>query len=993
MPIPHVDKKKKSSSAPKKKANATQSAKKKTTKKEKPAEQTKKKKSLETKKPAKKGKKKGSGAVTSKEAWKGLKRKERKAKIKKELGNASSRKQKRKIKKAAHKGKPFYKRWISFRFLWKFGAVMSILGLAAGVAGGFWLYNWVSADLASIEDIENRAIAKTTKIYASDGETLLYEVGDNQRIDTTLDKIDDDIEHAVLSIEDKRFYEHGAVDYYGISRAAFNNVANRDATGEGASTLTQQFAKNVALSNEQTYERKLKEVVLAVRLEQKYSKDEILEYYLNDIYFGANIQGVEAAAQEYFDKSAEEVSIAEAATLAALPQNPVYMLSNPDALEYRKNNALDIMLEEGYISEKEAETAKAEKVKVVEEVEDTISDHAPHFANYVNSILEAQFGQNTVRRGGLNVVTTIDLDYQKTAQSVIEEGMANVESYGGSNASLVHIDPKTGFIKAMVGSRDFYDTANDGQVNVATSLQQPGSSLKPFAYMLAFSKGFTPETKVWDVETDFLSVAADGSVSGGPYRPRNYSLGQAGPVTMRSALATSLNIPAVKALYLGGMPDFLDMVERFGYSSFDPERVGLSIILGGAEVTLVEHTNAYATLAADGMNREAVSIQKITDQNGEVVYEWKDEPERAMKAEHVRTLTNVLSDIGARGGSFFPLTLSDYRPFAAKTGTTDEYRDAWTMGYTPSAAAGIWAGNNDNTPMANGAAGLYVAAPMLTDYFERITAGTEAEDFVPAEYSAANSVLGGNIFSGAKDIRVDRVTGLRIPDDCPAYPEEFIETKEERVGHSILYYLDKANPTVLSNIINPGYDPMFDAWEKAIGNRTEGEFSTGGEQGEEDSGAIPDEFMPCDARDEASEPSVELALSSTNYTQDNFRFFANVTAIGSTTVQFFIDGNLVDQQSFDLGDQQTTVPTEAGYSAATLTAGNHTASVIVTDAAGRSAQTSVGITFDGGDEAESGGEPDTDEAIDDESIIQQINDSEGGDDGTDPQAILDQIGE
>lgn len=979
MPIPHIENKKKTASASSKKQAAAAPEKK--LKKDVSSTSVVKDERKRTKKETPSRKKKASGgAATNKESWKGLKRKERKAKLKKELGNAGSRKQKRKIKKAAYKGKPFYKRWISFRFLWRFGAVMSFLGVAALVGGGFWLYNWVSADLASIDDIENRAIAKTTKIYASDGTTLLYEVGDNQRIDTTLDKIDADIKNAVVAIEDKRFYDHGAVDYYGIARAAMANVTNRDATGQGASTLTQQFAKNVALSNERTVERKLKEVVLSVRLEQKYSKDDILEYYLNDIYFGANIQGVEAAAQEYFDKSAEEVSIAEAATLAALPQNPVYMLSNPDALEYRKNQTLDIMVSEGYITDKEAESAKAETVKVVEEVEDTISDDAPHFANYVSSILEAQFGQNMVRRGGLNVITTIDLDYQKIAQDVITEGMPNVESYGGSNASLVHIDPKTGFIKAMVGSRDFYDTANDGQVNVATSLQQPGSSLKPFAYMLAFSKGFTPETRVWDVETDFLSVAADGSVSGGSYRPRNYSLGQAGPVTMRSALATSLNIPAVKALYLGGMPDFLDMMERFGYTSFDPDRVGLSIILGGAEVTLLEHTNAYATLAADGMHREPVSIQKITDSKGEVIYEWKDEPTRAMEAEHVRTLTNVLSDIGARGGSFFPLTLSDYRPFAAKTGTTDEYRDAWTMGYTPSAAAGIWAGNNDNSPMAQGAAGLYVAAPLLTDYFERITAGTEAEDFIPAEYVAANAILGGNVFSGEKEVRVDRVSGLRIPDDCPSYPEEFIETKSERSGHSILYYLDKANPTVLSNIINPGNDPMFENWEKAIGGRSEGEFATEGEQDGEDTGAIPDEYMPCDARDESSQPGVELALSSREYTQEDFRFFANVTAIGSTTVQFFIDGNLVDEQSYNLGEEQRTVPTEANYSGASLTAGSHTASVIVTDAAGRTAQQSVSIDFAGGDEAVSGGSSsvNTDGKIDEQSIIDQINSNEKG---------------
>lgn len=987
MPIPQVEKKKEKTSAPKSKK-----APKKKMNKELDTEVVEQRPTPEKKK-AKPAVKKTSTAPSS---WKGLKRKERKAKLKKELGNAKSRKQKRKIKKEAHKGKPLYKRLVSFRFLWKFGATLCVLGAITGVAGGFWLYNWVSEDLASIEDIENRAIAKTTKIYASDGTTLLYEVGDNKRIDADLENIDMDIRYAMVAIEDKRFYDHGAVDFRGISRAVWNNATNQTASVEGTSTLTQQFARNVALSNDRTIERKLKEIVLSIRLEQKYSKDDILEFYLNDIYFGANIQGVEAAAQEYFDRSAKDVTLAQAATLASLPQNPVYLTNDPEVLEYRKNTTLDIMVTEGYITAEEAEAAKEEKVVVVEELEDTISDHAPHFANYVNSILEQQFGQNTVRRGGLEVVTTIDLNYQKIAQEVVKENMPNVESYGGSNSALVHIDPKTGFIKAMVGSRDFNDKANDGQVNVATSLRQPGSSLKPFAYMLAFSKGFTPETKVWDVETDFLSVAADGSVSGGTYRPQNYSKGQAGPISMRSALATSLNIPAVKALYLGGMPDFLDMLERFGYTSFqDRSRIGLSIVLGGGEVTLLEHTNAYATLAADGMHREAVSIQKITDSKGEVLYEWKDEPERAMEKEHVRTLSNVLSDIGARGSSFFPLTLSDYRPFSAKTGTTDEFRDAWAMGYTVNNAAGVWAGNNDNSPM-NGGDGIYVAAPALTEYFERIEVqgGVPAEDFPPAEYVAANSILAGNLFSGETEVAVDRVTGKRIPDDCPSYPKEFIEMKGQKIGHSILYYIDKANPSVLSNIVNPGNDPMFENWEKAINNRT-GTGSTD---------EIDDEYMPCDARDEESEPSVALSFSEGgDYTTKSFRFFANVTAIGNTTVQFFIDGNLIDQQNLSIGDEQRTVPVEASYSASTLTAGDHTMSIIVTDAAGRTAQSSIPITFEGGEDAKSEEEPiDPDKNIDGGSIIDDIEKRESGGtsdedpvepEATDPEDILDQIEE
>lgn len=934
--------------------------------KRKQPEKTPKKESKRQKKKAEK--------KDSQSGWKNLNRKERKEKLKKELAKANSRKEKRKIKKTAHTAKPWYKRMVSFRFLWKAGLAFSIFGLVAATAAGVGLYMWVAKDLASIEDIENRQVAKTTKIYASDGKTLLYEVGDNKRIDTTLDKIDDDIENAVVAIEDKRFYEHGAVDLRGISRAAWRNFTNSSGNSEGASTLTQQFARNVALSNEQTYERKLKEVVLSVRLEQKYGKDRILEMYLNDIYFGANIQGVEAAAQEYFNTSAEDVTLAQAATIASLPQNPIILTNDPEALEYRKNVTLDIMVEEGYITTEEAENAKKEKVEVVENLEETLSMVAPHFANYVNGILEEQFGQNTVRRGGLEVITTIDVDQQKIATSVVKENIELVESYGGSNAALVHIDPKTGFIKAMVGSRDFKDKKNDGQVNVATSLQQPGSSLKPFAYLLAFSKGYTPDTKVWDVETDFLPVASDGSVTGGaPYRPRNYSLGQAGPISLRQALATSLNIPAVKVLYLAGLPDFFTMLEDFGYTTFtNKETYGLSVVLGGVEVTLLEHTGGYATLASEGLQRDIVSIQKITDSEGNVIHEWKDEPEQVLDAAHVNTLTDVLSDTNARGYTFSSLNLSD-RAFAAKTGTTDEHRDAWAMGYTPSVAVGVWTGNNDNSPMTVGADGSYVAAPILTDYVEKITEGTPAEEFPEAEYSAANAVLGGNLFSGSKDVRIDKISGKRIPDDCTTFPEEHIEVRSERSGHSILHYIDKNNPTVLSNISNPGNDPMYENWEKAIGN------APSSSNDDEDEDAISEEYIECDARDNDVDPDVSLNFSSSGeYSAKNFRFFGSLFGAGEMNVQFFIDGNLVDSQSVNLGDSGRTAPIESNYSPSGLTTGNHTMSVLVTDSLGRTAESSASIYYNNGEKTTDKEEEEvqTDQDIDEENILESIQEGE-----------------
>jgi membrane peptidoglycan carboxypeptidase len=420
-----------------------------------------------------------------------------------ESGAISERKPKEKKPKKAHRLRRRILKWL---------LILAIVGVVLGIAGAAGAYFWVSKDLADLTDLEKRAIAQSTKIYARDGSTLLYEVGDNKRQDVNLDQIADQMEWATVALEDKHFYEHKGVSPISIARAAFANIVKGETT-QGASTLTQQFIKNAVLTPERTYTRKVKEAILAMRLEQKYSKDEILNFYLNEVYYGANYQGVEASSQGFFGKPASDLSLAESATLAALAQNPVVLANDPERLKARRDYAIDQMVEQGYVDQAAADEAKAVELAIREEVTEI---RAPHFVFYVRSYLEEKYGQNTVRKGGLKVTTTLDWDKQQKGEQAVVDGIPKVEQYGGSNAALVSLDTHTGQILAMVGSRDFFDESHDGQVNVVTSLRQPGSSFKPIVYLAAFEKGYTPDTRVFDLETDFPTDS-------GVYHPRNYN--------------------------------------------------------------------------------------------------------------------------------------------------------------------------------------------------------------------------------------------------------------------------------------------------------------------------------------------------------------------------------------------------------------------------------------------------------------------------------------
>ncbi len=792
-------------------------------------------------------------------------------------------------------------------------------------------YIWVSKDLADITDIENRILSQATKIYASDGETVLYEVGDNHREDVELDQIAEQVHWATIALEDQNFYKHSGFQLKPFIRAVFRKLTGKSLSA--TSTLTQQLIKNAILTPERTYTRKLKELILAVRLEQKYDKDEILNMYFNEVYYGDNLQGVQAASKIYFEKNASEVSLAEAATLASLPKSPSALPDDPERLKIRRDYALDQMVELEFITEEEAEQAKQEEISMRPEQIFEIS--APHFVMHVIGYLEEKYGHTALRKGGYTVVTTLDWDKQQKAEQAVTDGIAKVEQYGGSNAALVSIDTHSGHVQAMVGSRDWFDADRDGQVNVATSLRQPGSSFKPIVYATAFDKGYTPETRLFDVETDFLTEAE------GKYHPRNYDLGARGPISLRYALSQSLNIPAVKLLYLVGVDSALNSAEQLGYTSLkDRSRFGLSLVLGGAEVTLLEHTAAFATFAREGTYHKPVTVLRMQDQTGELLEEWVDNPLQTIGAEATRTLNSVLSDSGARGYTFAGLNLAD-RAVAAKTGTTNDYRDAWTIGYTPSLATGVWTGNNDNTEMKRGAAGLIIAAPIWKAYMDAVLTGTPVEDFNAPSYKAATQVLGGGLETTVQK-SVDTITKEVIPDEClPSYPDEYEEAKEFKEAHTILYYLNKDDPAGAAPS-NPRDDIMFEPWETAVVQWTKGD--------ERKNEYFSDETptVDCSMRDKGQLPAVSISSlkDGETYSKKSLSLGASVTPGTNrtiTSVEFIIDVIAVDNKT---GQQITSTSTvSSSYSPTNLTNGGHTATVRVTDDKGNTAEDSVSFTY------------------------------------------------
>lgn len=690
-----------------------------------------------------------------------------------------------------------------------YGLILMALGLISALAA----FAWFSRDLPRPDKIIDRSITQSTKIFDRTGEHLLYEVhGAENRTVIKLEDIPEYVKWSTILVEDKNFYQHKGFDLKGIARAIVIDILTIS-TAQGGSTLTQQLIKNALLTNEKALSRKIKELVLAYQIERKFSKDQILQMYFNEIPYGSVAYGIQSASQYYFKKDAKDLTIAEGAALAALPKAPSYYSpygANKAALLDRKNLIIGLLEKDGKITNDQANTARAEELKFAPP---SSALAAAHFVMAVREQLAKEYGQTSIEEGGLKVITTLDFDMQEAAEEAVDfYAKQNETKYKATNASLVAIDPKTGDILAMVGSRDYFETENDGNFNVATmGLRQPGSSMKPLIYALGFEKGYTDKTTLWDVVTNFGKGANDKE-----YSPKNYDLKERGPVSVRTALSNSLNIPAVKMLYLVGPENVIKRAREFGYTTLkDASQYGLSLVLGGAEVKLIDHTAAFATFAAEGIKRDQAYILKVEDNHGTVLQERKDiKEERVMDTEIARELTDIISDNVARtptfGASNF-LTLGD-RPVAAKTGTTNDYRDAWTMGYTPQLATGVWVGNNDFSTMKRGADGAVVAAPIWNRFMRNALKGKAIESFTKPNITYPDKpVLRGDLENGMP-IKIDRTSGLLATD---LTPESQTETIISKTGHCILYYVKRDDP--LGPEPSPEErDGQYPAWEEAV---------------------------------------------------------------------------------------------------------------------------------------------------------------------------------
>ncbi|OGM23321.1 hypothetical protein A2961_04415 [Candidatus Woesebacteria bacterium RIFCSPLOWO2_01_FULL_39_21] len=640
------------------------------------------------------------------------------------------------------------------------------LSVVVGLVGFFVIITVFSFTLPPPDQIVRR-IGFSTKILDRNGKILYDIFTDQKRTKVNLDQVSDWAKKATISIEDKNFYQHQGFDPTGYARAIFNIIFRGKL--QGGSTLTQQLVKNVLLSPERTILRKIKEFVLTVQVEQRYSKDEILELYLNEMPYGGTAFGIEAAAETYFGKSARDLNLAEAAILAGLPQRPSYYspyTGESGAYVSRAESVLRRLKEDGHIRVDQEEEAK----KSLSEVKinpRSASFKAPHFVQYVQRELEDRFGESVVESGGLKVTTTLDLSLQEAAQQVVAEEIEKVESLNITNGAAIVSDPQTGEILAMVGSKDFSASDYDGQVNVTLSLRQPGSAIKPVTYVTGLKKGYTASTLIMDVPTTF-----PGGVNQPDYNPVNYDGKYRGPVQVRYALANSINMPAVKMLAMVGIKNVLETAYDLGISTLEPtndtlSRVGLSLTLGGGEVKLLELTNAYNAFVNEGRRTDPVTILKVEDGTGKILEENDPKTGRqVMSPEEAYIIADILSDNDARSAIFGTNSLLNIagRKIAVKTGTTNDKRDNWTLGGNPSVMVGVWVGNNDNSHMKQVASGVSGASPI----WRRILLNAlEAKQNKTTD--APSSIV---------TVSVDILSGYRAHDGFPSRTEIFIKGTE-----------------------------------------------------------------------------------------------------------------------------------------------------------------------------------------------------------------------
>ncbi|TSC69357.1 MAG: 1A family penicillin-binding protein [Parcubacteria group bacterium Gr01-1014_66] len=825
------------------------------------------------------------------------------------------------------------------------GVSLLFLGLLTA-----WSAYALLRDLPSPERIRERAIIESTKIYDRTGRVLLYEIhGEEKRTVVPLAEIPLFVRQATLAAEDIHFYSHDGIYLPGIARAFLTNLRKGNIT-QGGSTITQQLIKKVFLTDERTYTRKFKEAILAIATEKKYTKDQILEMYLNQIPYGANAYGIAAAAETYFGKDVSELSLEEAALLASLPKAPTYYSpygSHKEELYGRKDWILARMADAGFIKTEEVDRARAREIAFVPPAHGI---RAPHFVLFVREYLNEKYGEEYVAQSGLRVITTLDAKLQEHAEKAVYEGMTrNMKISRAHNAAFVAMDPKNGHILAMVGSRDYWGTSEpsgcipgstcrfDPHVNVATRPRQPGSAFKPFAYATAFKKGYAPETVLFDLPTEFNPLCSPQGIPQRPgagkcYHPQNYDEKFRGPVTLRQALAQSLNVPSVQLLYLAGINDAITTAEAMGIQTLSRKNeYGLSLVLGGAEVTLLDMVSAYGVFAQEGIAHQKIPILRIERPDGSILEEQQNSQEQVLDTEIAQIMNDILSDNEARVPVFRPQSALYFpeREVAAKTGTTQNFKDAWTIGYTPSLVAGVWVGNNDNTPVQSEGASVMVAAPIWHAFMVSALADSPKETFTkPARTLSKKPALRGVLNEGPYMV-IDTISKKRA---TPYTPPEL--TQEIGLGpiKSILAFVQRQDPEgPLPE--NPLKDPQFANWQASLDQWLITHPQSLPQAPTEDDDLHTPEKQPQITFPEVQGEEVVLTKPFLLHTQVHGEFPLR-------EVLFFLDDELQSTQ-------RATAPTQdfTFSLAPTLAIGSHTAKVVVYDTTGNNTTREIRITI------------------------------------------------
>jgi penicillin-binding protein 1C len=787
------------------------------------------------------------------------------------------------------------------KFLYKYRnigiLVLSLVIVIAGL-GIIWVATLKIPDLHAFEA---RRVAQSTKIYDRTGEIVLYDVHENaKRTVVPLSEISPFLQKATIAIEDDKFYEHHGIRPLAILRAAIANVSSIGYS-QGGSTITQQVVKNSILTKDKTITRKLKEAVLAIKLERVISKDEILETYLNETPYGGTMYGVEEASKTFFGKHAKDVTLGEAAFIAAVAQAPTYYSpygSHKDKLLQRRNLVLRQMRNNGFITDAEYKDALEQKVAFLNRTNGGIK--APHFALFVKEYLVEKYGEDFVEQGGLKVITTLDYALQQKAEETIQNFIPDLKERFDDkiNTGLVAIDPKSGDILAMVGSRDYFDKNIDGNFNITTAHRQPGSSFKPFVYASAFNEGYTPETMLFDVKTEFnVNCTPDGKTeSDDPevkcYSPDEYDHKFPGPMTMREALAQSRNIPAVQTLYLTGIKNALQLANEMGIEGLeDANHYGLTLVLGGGEVSLLDLTSGYSVFANDGVRNPYRSVLKVIDSKGTTIEEYTTQGRQVLPENTARLISNILSDEKVRIASIRQLLRSSEQPIAVKTGTTNDTRDVWTLGYTPNIAIGIWAGHNDNTPISKDKTAGLIIAPVWSAFALEAVKMVPREDFTEPEPTPSDlkPALRG-FWQGGQSYFIDTATGNLAND---ATPDEFRQEMVINNVHNILHWVDKDNPRGPIPH-NPAADPQYNNWEYAV--RTW--YSVWGQSHPDflESGAFTGPSATDGSTNERQAPRVSITIPSSDVVyQKSEKIVTSISARSQsgypiTKVEYYING-------------------------------------------------------------------------------------------------------